>query len=250
MTTTAAVATLATIPAVIAAGAAATPKITAPTAVIVTPTSISASLSQLNPFFNMVTKFDIAVNAPIATEPIPVIAFATGLIKESALSAAPLPNKALTPAETVVPSVANAPPIFFDKAVDNTAEIPSFAAISTPSLDASEPAIAFEMEVPIISSAVFARCNPRIFLIVSAPIMIPTVFTSRLLKNSFAPFHTSFHEILLNAVVTVSNAPCAHELSVLANNAKSKFWKNLFIPSAIEFPNCFQLNVVPNESNP
>lgn len=115
MTTTVAVATAATIPAVIAAGAAATPKITAPTAVIVTPTSISASLSQLNPFFSMVTKFDIAVNAPIATDPIPVIAFATGLIKESALSAAPLPNKALTPAETVVPSVANAPPIFLTK---------------------------------------------------------------------------------------------------------------------------------------
>lgn len=88
------------------------------------------------------------------------------------------------------------------------------------------------------------------FLIVSAPMIIATVFTSKLLKNSLTPFHTSFQEILLNAVVTASNAPCAHELSVLANNAKSKFWKNLLIPSAIEFPNCFQLNVVPNESNP
>ena len=72
----------------------------------------------------------------------------------------------------------------------------------------------------------------------------------RFFKNVFNPLKISFQEILLNAVVTASNTPCAHELSVLANNAKSKFWKNLFIPSAMEFPNCFQLKVVPNESNP
>ena len=72
----------------------------------------------------MDTKFEIAVKAPVATVPIPVIAFATGLIKASAPSAALFPNNALNPAEIVVPSVANAPLIFPDKAVDNTEPIP------------------------------------------------------------------------------------------------------------------------------
>ena len=57
----------------------------------------------------------------------------------------------------VVPTVANAVVIFLDNAVDKAAPIPWFAAIPTPNLDAIEDAIAFEIDVPIISSAVFAR---------------------------------------------------------------------------------------------
>ena len=227
-------------------------KIITPIVVIATPTTINASFNQLNPFLSICTKLYIAVNAPVTTETIPPIADATDDIVE-----AEPPNTLARASLKFIPL--NSPSITSPILVTNP-EIPrliapkSAAPIEVPFSAPSAETIALTIPPLINNPSLLKIPAPNItfpiFLIVTAPMIIATVSASKLLKNSFAPFQISFQEILLNAVVTVSNAPCAHELSVLANNAKSKFWKNLFIPSAIEFPNCFQLNVVPNESNP
>ena len=115
-------------------------------------------------------------------------------------------------------------------------------------MGASAAAIDFEISDPIIPSAVLARCNPKIFLIVNAPITIATVDISKFLKKSLIPLKTSHQSILATAVFSVLKRPCTQTFIVSANALKSKSLKNRLIPAAMDSPRFVQSKVFPKES--
>ena len=82
---------------------------------------------------------------------------------------------------------------------------------------------------------------------VNAPNAIAIVSSSISSANSNTPPITSDHFIFLIAVTSVVLIPSTHTLIVLANDLKSKFSKNPFIPLAIEFPKSAKSNVSPND---
>lgn len=125
--------TAATIPATIAAGAAVTPNITAPTAVNAIPKSFKISFTILQPFSHMEKKLVTANAAPPTTDATPAIVVATEPKATVIVSFSVSPENAPSMANPIfVPSVENCAksPVF--KAVP----IPALAAISTPNADA------------------------------------------------------------------------------------------------------------------
>lgn len=172
-TRTTAVPTAATIPATTAATNAGAPRITAPTAAKAVPTTISISLSQLNPSFSMEKKFTMPNNAPPITLAIPATVVPT------------TPNTA-TKASCNVP----APPAASAKALANL-EINPVSAISPPPArifmllnTSGTPTTSLVNAEPIQDITPWARMAFLIFLIDTAPITMAIVPISIFSKNS------------------------------------------------------------------
>ena len=235
--TTTNVAIAATTPATTPVTNAGAPKIIAPTAVIATPNTISPSLAQVNPFFNILRKLVTAKSAPDIVATIPDIIVATGPIVAA--------NASLNvPAPPIANAIAFAIP---------ASKPPS--AISPPVSNIFKPLIAIgTLATAFINAALIAliKLNPKTTFLsslrVTNPIIIATLSKSNSLRKSLTPLKISFQLRFLSTSTIVSLMPCAQVFIVFASDLKSNVWKNLFTPAAIDLPNSLNSNVCPNDN--
>ena len=182
--TTIRVATAATIPATAAATAAGAPRITAPTAASATPTTISASFTQLNPFWSISKKFVTAIMEPPITPAMPA-------------TVGPMLTMTFLTAENTEPILENAAASFGNSSAKTSENVPapperswnpSTSFGTTPTAVFTWPAkeLTADAAILILPAAAFAA-----FIVIMAAAIVPRAFPNASITAGSAPARES-----------------------------------------------------------